>query len=114
MSGKLSVLRLLHLYPGVGVALFGDTYAGGQLGGAIAAFQSNASNPAAGFGAAATEFMNDLAIAYTGYKPTDGSQWFQRGYPFRTYGFHAAIELTHYLVKRFIHKSFKLGPFKFP
>jgi hypothetical protein len=118
MAGKLSILRLAHLFPGLGVALFGDTTAAGLLPGALAvgtsAAAANPTNPAAGFGAGAGEFMNELAILYIGYKPGDGSSWVSRGYPFRTYGYHAAIELTRFLVKKFLKKSWKMGPLKFP
>jgi hypothetical protein len=112
-------LRLLHLVPGVGVALAGDLGTpGGQISGAIAKFQgqlaSSPQNPAQALAVAGTEFTDALAVAYTGYKPSTQS-YIGGAYPYRTYGAHFAIELTRFLVKKLVKgRSYTMGPFKFP
>jgi hypothetical protein len=115
-SGKISALRLLHLLPGVGVALIGD---GASLPGAVTTLQSgiaaNPSNPGLAFGKAGQTFTDEIAIAYLGYQPSTGANYFAQGYPYRTYAAHFAIEVTRFLVKKFVRgKRWSVGPLSFP
>ena len=91
-----TIIRIFHLYPNLGIALFGD---GSTLAGAIAAM-GQFGDPRASVTNAVREFYNIISISYTGFNPSTGV-FHGQGYPLKTYLAHAAIEISARLAQRF-------------